>query len=79
MIGGTSSLLDTTFLANATTSNVVLTVTRRVEIDTALVLENPNKEASPFYLTNGDYIIVTVRPDGTNKDTGCTIEWSEEV
>lgn len=79
MIGGNGSLLSSTFIANKTSANTRLLVTRRVDIDNPNILDNPVPGNTPFYLSAGDFIIVTVRPDGTNVDTGCTIEWAEEI
>lgn len=79
MLGGNGSTLATTFQTNHTSANTRLLVTKRVGIDVPAVLDNPNKENTPFYLTNGDYIIVTSRPDSANKNVGATIEWAEEI
>jgi len=79
MIGGDGSTLATTFEANHTALNSTLLVAVRQEMDMPNQLFNPNPSAAPFYITAGDYIVVTVYPDGGGKNTGCTIEWAEEV
>jgi len=78
MKGGTGTTLTTTFETNHSSANSSLLVAKRVPLDTPDILDNPGAK-SDFYLTNGDYIIVTILPDGANKTAGTTIEWSEEV
>lgn len=79
MIGGTASVLNTAFAANHTAANSTLVAAKRVEIDFANTFSTLTNENAPFHLTNGDYLIISVKPDGTNKKVGCSIEWAEEV
>ena len=76
-IGGDISTLNTLFAAAVAEGQLL--VTRREEIDRPCVLDNPDKSNSEFLITGGDIIVVSVRPDGDNKNTGCSIEFSEEI
>lgn len=76
-IGGDTSTLNTLF--QAAIAEGQLLVTRREEIDRPCILDNPDKDNSEFMVTSGDIVLVSVRPDGDNKNTGCSIEFSEEI
>jgi hypothetical protein len=79
MIGGHNSLLETTFETNHSSGNTNRLVSVRQEMDMPNIIVNPNPQSAPFYLTAGDYIIVTGYPDADNAPAGCTVEWSEEI
>lgn len=77
LVGGTGSTLDTVF--QSAIAEGQLLVTRREEIDRPCILDNPDKGSAEFLLTGGDIIVVAVRADGTAKDCGASIEFSEEI
>ena len=76
-VGGINSDLDSLF--QAAVNEGQLLVSKRVEVDDANELDNPDKNNAEFLITGGDMIIVSVRPDGSGKNTGCSIEFSEEI
>lgn len=76
-IGGDGSTLNTNF--NTALAEGLLLVAKRQEMDFANTLSNPDKNNAEFLLTGGDIIVVVVMPDGNSKNSGCSIEFSEEI
>jgi hypothetical protein len=53
---------------------------RRLDVDTPEEITNPDAMYGDFYLTHGDYIIVTIhRENGGSSLSGATIEMAEEL
>jgi hypothetical protein len=75
--GGTGSSLNTLFTAALAEGQLL--VTRREEVDTPCVLDNPDKNNAEFMLTGGDVIVVAVKSEGANKACGASVEFSEEI
>lgn len=76
-IGGDTSSLEPLFQSAVPEGQLL--VAKREDIDQPLELRNPDQNNSEFLITGGDIILVSVRADGTNKQTGCSIEFSEEI
>ena len=77
LIGGVGSALDTAFQLDYANMNEVHA--SRHELDQSAVIPNPNPDTSPFFITSDTYVVVSIKPDGANKDAGCNIEFSEEI
>lgn len=62
------------------TTKLSLWVNKRVNVDSTEVITNPNLDGGAVYLTNGDYLVVTIhRENGSTANVGATIELFECV
>lgn len=78
MRGGHLTTLETTFTANK--DNTVKQIGfSRAEIDFKNEIDNPGHDKTSFYLTNGDYLILCVDPDGDAKSVAGSIELGIEI
>ncbi len=51
----------------------------RHELDQPIFIVNPASEESPFYITSGDILVVSVAPQAADRQAGCTLELMEEI
>lgn len=77
---GTSQVNETMTLAGFDTTKCKLVHSRRANIDSSEEVNNPDDQYGEFWLTHGDYVILTMhRENGGNSNAGGTIEMGEEL
>ena len=52
---------------------------RRVQSNTTEEISNPDEQYGDFFMTAGDYLVLTLKGKTGNGEGGATIEWGEEI
>ena len=76
-IGGGSYVEYDTTASAVVPANATKITAFRVEANGSSFVDNPDVNRIDFYVTHGDYIIVTAQ--GSNTTVDVTIEWGEEI
>lgn len=77
MIGGVGTALEDAFALDVNSTRLVHS--SRHEKDFSVTIPNPNPSTTPFFVTSDSYVLVSVKPDGTNQQAGVNVEFSEQI